>query len=91
MENGQSLTMKCKLTSGSIDLTSPRSWVKDSVTLINDGTSLPAGSGYSETVGTNDFSLDTPTLDLNFYDSDFRCVYKFSQADLKVFMFGKFK
>lgn len=87
VENGQFLTMKCKSTSESIDLSSPRSWIKDGVTLINDGISLPAGSGYSETVGTNEFSLDTPTLDLNFHASDFRCVYKFSQADLTILMF----
>lgn len=83
--------MECKLTSGSIDLTLPRSWVKDGVTLISDGILSAAGSGYSENVGTNEFSLDTPTMDFNFDGSKFRCVYEFSQADLNVFMFGKFK
>lgn len=69
--------MKCKLIFGSIDLILLRSWVKDSVIFINDGILLFVGSGYSEIVGINDFSFDIFILDLNFYDLDFRCVYKF--------------
>lgn len=84
VENGQPLLIHCILNSGNLDLTFPRSWIADSTTLINDGNPTSAGSGYSETLDTDKFSLSTPPMDLNADGRVYRCNYRFSQTTLTI-------
>lgn len=85
--------MECLLTSGNIDLSTARGWLKDGVSLISDGISTGSGSGYTETVtaGTKAFSLYTPPMDFSFDGSVFQCEYGFLQATLNIMISGKFK
>lgn len=83
--------MECLVTFESINSSKARGWFKDGVSLISDGTLTNPGSGYTETVGTNVFSLDTPPMDFSFDGSVFQCEYGFLQASLNIMISGKFK
>lgn len=84
VENGQPLLIHCILNSGNFNSTQPRSWLADTTTLINDGNPSSAGSGYSETLDTDKFSLSTPPMDLNADGRVYRCSYIFSRATVTV-------
>lgn len=85
----QSLKIRCILNSGTLDNNLLRSWTKNSITLINSGIPTSAGIGYSESLGSDSFSLTTPVLDYSFDGSVYQCNYLFSQATLNLKIYRK--
>lgn len=89
--NGESVLIQCVLSSGNFDTQQQRSWLANGVTLINSGVISSAGSGYSETFGSDRFGIRTPKLDKSFNGTNYKCFYGFDEANLLMNIAGKFK